>query len=243
MKKVRKIGLLCLLVAALFAVSGCAVTKIREIRVTSVGVKYIVPTSTRSLDGVLLLGIDNPSISFTAQDVQGVVKSYGREIAHFTAGQLPVQARSAQVYELPCTATLMDRVSLLDLLAIASKRSLEGMTVDVKLRVSLKGGKGTTLTFNGLDLAQFIHLRAARLHRQLAGGKMGDLSSVALHHPLHVLRREGNGRIVDSQQEDTVQGTGRCGHDVFYTHGRHPDLADLGDRAAGNREQSGNEKA
>ena len=115
MKKVRKIGLLCLLVAALFAVSGCAVTKIREIRVTSVGVKYIVPTSTRSLDGVLLLGIDNPSISFTAQDVQGVVKSYGREIAHFTAGQLPVQARSAQVYELPCTATLMDRVSLLEL--------------------------------------------------------------------------------------------------------------------------------
>ena len=76
MKNVRKIGLLCLLVAALFAVSGCAVTKIREIRVTSVGVKYIVPTSTRSLDGVLLLGIDNPSISFTAQDVQGVVKSY-----------------------------------------------------------------------------------------------------------------------------------------------------------------------
>ena len=155
MKNVRKIGLLCLLVAALFAVSGCAVTKIREIRVTSVGVKYIVPTSTRSLDGVLLLGIDNPSISFTAQDVQGVVKSYGREIAQFTAGQLPVQARSAQVYELPCTATLMDKVSLLDLLAIASKRSLEGMTVDVKLRVSLKGGKGTTLTFNGLDLAQF----------------------------------------------------------------------------------------
>jgi hypothetical protein len=33
---------------------------------------------------------------------------------------------------------------------------MEGMTVDVKLRVSLKeGGKGTVLTFNGLDLAQF----------------------------------------------------------------------------------------
>ena len=38
---------------------------------------------------------------------------------------------------------------------MASKRSLEGMTVDVKLRISLKGGKGTTLTFNGLDLSQF----------------------------------------------------------------------------------------
>ena len=155
MKTVRKIGLLAVFVFALLAVSGCGVTKIREIRATSVGVKYIVPTSTRSLDAVLLLGIDNPSISFTAQDVQGVVKSYGREIARFTAGQLPVQGKSVQVYELPCTVALADKVSLLDLLAIAARRSMEGMTADVKLRVSLKGGKGTVLSFDGLDLAQF----------------------------------------------------------------------------------------
>ena len=155
MKRFRKIALGVLFLAALLSVSGCAVTKIREIRVTSVGVKYVVPTSSRSVDGVLLLGIDNPSISFTAQDVQGVVKSYGRELARFTAGELPVQARSVQVYELPCTAALSEKVSLLDLLAFASKRSMEGMTVDVKLRVSLGRGKGTTLTFNDIDLSQF----------------------------------------------------------------------------------------
>ena len=155
MKSVRKIGLLALFVATLLAVSGCGISKIRQIRITSVGVKYVVPTSSRSVDGVLLLGIDNPSITFTAQDVQGVVKSYGRELARFTAGELPVQARSVQVYELPCTAALSEKVSLLDLLAFASKRSMEGMTVDVKLRVSLGRGKGTTLTFNDIDLSQF----------------------------------------------------------------------------------------
>ena len=155
MKVLRKIGIVLALLAGLLAVSGCAVTKIREIRITSVGVKYIVPTSSRSLDAVLLLGIDNPSISFTAQDVTGVVKQYGRELGKFTAGQLPIQAKSVQVYELPCTVALSEKVSLLDLLAIAARRSMEGMTVDVKLRVSLKGGKGTTLTFNGLDLSQF----------------------------------------------------------------------------------------
>ena len=155
MKVLRKIDVVLALVAALLAVSGCAVTKIREIRLTNVGVKYIVPTSSRSLDAVLLLGIDNPSISFTAQDVSGVVKQYGRELGKFTAGELPVQAKSVQVYELPCTVALSEKVSLLDLLAIAARRSMEGMTVDVKLRVSLRGGKGTTLTFNGLDLSQF----------------------------------------------------------------------------------------
>ena len=155
MKVLRKIGVFLALVASLLAVSGCAVTKIRDIRLTNVGVKYIVPTSSRTLDAVLLLGIDNPSISFTAQDVSGVVKQYGRELGKFTAGQLPVQAKSVQVYELPCTVALSEKVSLLDLLAIAAHRSMEGLTADVKLRVSLKGGKGTVLTFNGIDLAQF----------------------------------------------------------------------------------------
>ena len=155
MKLLRKIGLGALFLAVLLGLWGCDVAKIKDLSVTSVGVKYLVPTSTRSMDAVLLLGLDNPSISFTVQDVSGVVKHYDREIARFTAGELPVQARSVQVYELPCTAVLSDNVSLLDLLAIAARRSMEGLTADVKLRVSLRGGKGTVLTFNGIDLSQF----------------------------------------------------------------------------------------
>ena len=155
MKLLRKIGLGAFFLVVLLGLWGCDVAKIKDLSVTSVGVKYLVPTSTRSMDAVLLLGLDNPSISFTVQDVSGVVKHYDREIARFTAGELPVQARSVQVYELPCTAVLSDNVSLLDLLAIAARRSMDGLTADVKLRVSLRGGKGTVLTFNGIDLSQF----------------------------------------------------------------------------------------
>ena len=155
MKFFRKIGIGALLLGVLAGLWGFYVAKIKDLSVTSVGVKYLVPTSSRSMDAVLLLGLDNPSISFTVQDVSGVVKHYDREIARFTAGELPVQARSVQVYELPCTAVLAEKVSLLDLLVIAARRSMEGMTADVKLRVSLKGGKGTVLTFNGIDLSQF----------------------------------------------------------------------------------------
>ena len=147
MKLLRKIGIGALLLAVILSVSGCDVAKIKDLNVTSVGVKYLVPTSSRSMDAVLLLGLDNPSISFTVQDVSGVVKYYDREIARFTAGELPVQAKSVQVYELPCTAVLSDKVSLLDLLAIAARRSMEGMTADVKLRVSLKG-KGLSRVFS-----------------------------------------------------------------------------------------------
>lgn len=155
MKTMRRIGLLALFTAALVAVSGCDVAKIKDLSVTSVGVKYVVPTSTKSMDAVLLLGLDNPSISFTVQDVKGVIKSYDREMVHFTAGELPVQAKSVQVYEFPCSALLADKVSLLDLLAFAARRSMEGLTADVELRVSLKGGKGTVLSFKKIDLSQF----------------------------------------------------------------------------------------
>jgi len=155
MKAFRSIRLLILLVATAVAVSGCNVAKIKDLKVTSVGVKYLVPTSSRSMDAVLLLGLDNPSVDFTVDDVRGVVRYYDREMVHFTAGELPVQARSIQVYELPCTALLAEKVSLLDLLAIAAKRSLDGMTADVKLHVKLKSGAGTTLSFNNLDLSSF----------------------------------------------------------------------------------------
>lgn len=155
MKKWSKIALWTLVAAVTLAVSGCGIAKIRELRVTSVGVKYLVPTSSRSLDAVLLLGLDNPSINFTVEDVRGTVRYYEREMVHFTAGELPVQARSVQVYELPCTAVLADQVSLLDLLAMAARRSMDGMTVDVKLRVKLRNGAGKTLTFNNIDLSSF----------------------------------------------------------------------------------------
>ena len=155
MKKWSKIVLWTLVAAVALAVSGCGIAKIRELRVTSVGVKYLVPTSSRSMDAVLLLGLDNPSINFTVEDVRGTVRYYEREMVHFTAGELPVQARSVQVYELPCTAVLAEKVSLLDLLSMAARRSMEGMTVDVKLRVKLKNGTGTTLTFNDIDLSSF----------------------------------------------------------------------------------------
>ena len=155
MKGWRKIAIWIVMALAAVAVSGCDIAKIKDLSVTSVGGKYLVPTSSRSMDAVLLLGLDNPSITFTVQDVQGVVKYYDREMVHFTAGELPVQARSVQVYELPCTAVMADQVSLLDLLAIAAKRSMDGMTADVTLRVELKSGAGKTLRFRNLDLSSF----------------------------------------------------------------------------------------
>jgi hypothetical protein len=61
------------------------------------------------------------------------------------------------VYELPCTVTLADGASLLDVLVIASKRSLNGLKVDVDIWGGLKknGVIRAPLKFRDLDISKF----------------------------------------------------------------------------------------
>lgn len=158
MKRLMRILVrLMLVVLAAASVGSCYLAKIKDLSINSFGVKYVVPTSTRQLSGVLLLGVDNPSISFTLSELDGVIKVDGRPMVTVTATELPVQKRSVQVYEVPCTITLVDGVSILDVLKVVATRSstLEGLTADATLHVQLKNGLGKTLTFNELDLSQF----------------------------------------------------------------------------------------
>lgn len=146
-----------LVALAAISVGSCYLAKIKDLSINSFGIKYLVPTSARQLDGVLLLGVDNPSISFTLSELDGVIKADGRPMVTVTATELPVQKRSVQVYEVPCTITLVDGVSILDVLKVIATRSstLEGLTADATLHVQLRSGIGKTLTFNELDLSQF----------------------------------------------------------------------------------------
>lgn len=153
MKRIRSIMLLVLLV---LTASSCAITRIKDISLVSTGVKYVVPTSTRSMDAMLLLEVDNPSLSFNVSDVTGTIRHGDRELAHFVSGQTAIQGKSHQVYELPCSITLADGVSLLDVLVYAARRNaLEGLKMDVNLRATLKNGLNKVLEYPDIDLSQF----------------------------------------------------------------------------------------
>ena len=154
MKAYKHIGIF--LVAALL-VCSCGVSKVKDISLTSVGIAYMVPTSLRSMDGKLLLGIDNPAMGFAVQEVTGTVRYEDKEIAHFQTGSIELAAKSEQVYELPCTVTLAEGASLLDLLVIASKRSLDGLKADIDVQAALKknGILRAPYKFRDLDISQF----------------------------------------------------------------------------------------
>ena len=134
-KAFRHIGIF--LVAALLAVA-CSVPSARDLNLTSVEVAYVLPTSLRSMDGKLLLGIENKTIGFAVQQISGSIRYQDKPIATFVTGAVEVQGRSRQVYELPCTVTLAEGASLLDVLVIASKRSWEGLRADIDIQAALK---------------------------------------------------------------------------------------------------------
>ena len=154
MKAFKHIGIF--LVAAVLACS-CGVSKVKDISLTSVGVAYIIPTSLRSMDGKLLLGIDNPAPGFAVQEITGTVRYGDKPIVNFQTGSIELAAKSEQVYELPCTVTLADGASLLDVLVIASKQSLDGLKADIDVQGALKknGVLRAPFKFRDIDLSLF----------------------------------------------------------------------------------------
>ena len=154
MKAWKHIGLVF---AAALLLCGCGMSKVKDIAITSVGVDYIIPTSTRSVDAKLLLGIDNPARKFAVRDISGVIRYQGKDIAHFVTGGMELEGKSAQVYQLPCSVTLADGVSILEVLVIASKGSLSGLTADVDIQAALKknGVRRAPYHFKDLDISQF----------------------------------------------------------------------------------------
>ena len=156
MKGTERILILCLLVTSIVtALPGCgSLAKVKEIKVTSCGVESYSMKGLRSLDAVLAIGIDNPAMEFTVNELDGILKYHGEDFAFFSADTVTVDARCSKVYDLPCTATLREGIGLLQAMQIAGKGSLEGFTADIEAKVKIKKGPRKTVRFKDLDLQE-----------------------------------------------------------------------------------------
>jgi hypothetical protein len=127
-------------------------SKMKDIKITSVGLESLSPKGFRAADAVLSLGIDNPSMAFTITKVNGLLKYNGEDFATYSADSLAVDKKCEKVYDLPCSAVISENVGLRQVMNLITSGSLEGFTTDVEAHVTLKNGIGKTFTFKDLDL-------------------------------------------------------------------------------------------
>lgn len=152
--------LLTLLAVVSLTLSGCAsLKKVKDIKITSVGVESYSFSGLRSINALLAIGIDNPTFAFKVTQLNGILKYKGEDFAFYSADTLNVDRQCVKVYDLPCAATLSEEVNLMQAIQIMRNGTLEGFTTDVEAKVKLKSGAGTTLKYKDIDLQEMTERR------------------------------------------------------------------------------------
>ena len=140
-------AILCLCLAGCRDISG--------IKVTSCKMTSISPSGLRSLDGVVTVGIHNPTTGFQVTQTSGKVYHKGNELVDFTVDDFEVNAKSDKEYDISGHASLASGASLLTVLALARDLKTEEYTVDIATVVKAKG-LNKTIKRSGIPLNRII---------------------------------------------------------------------------------------
>ena len=150
MKKLLRILSACI---TLFV--GCSET-VNDIEITYFNVISITPRGASELYATIELGIRNPIVAFTLQDMEGTIKMDGQPCIRLTADQLIVDGKSDKVYVIPVKGKLMDGFNPWQLLEILQNYDFSKLTVDISARVSLKSGVGKNIAVKDLALEKLL---------------------------------------------------------------------------------------
>ena len=153
MKRAIKISFLLLLAA--FMLTGC-VSKYKKIKVSSFELESVVPSSLRSANVVVAVGIDNPAPSFQVRDIEATVKQNGSVLGLVTGEPVSVDGKCDRVYRVPLQAQLADGVSLMQLLATYSNFNPEEFTLDLHARANVAGKVGKDIDYKDVPLSKFM---------------------------------------------------------------------------------------
>ena len=117
--------------------SSCG--KIHEIGVTSYDITSVTPSGLRSVDGVITVGIHNPTFAFTISDIHGTIYHKGNSLADFSADPVEVKKKCDEVYDIHGHASLSKGTSVLSLLSLIRDINPEDYSMDIHAKVKAKG--------------------------------------------------------------------------------------------------------
>lgn len=153
MKRVIKISFLLLLAA--FMLTGC-VSKYKKIKVSSFELESVVPSSLRSANIVVAVGINNPAPAFQVRDIEATVKQNGEVLGLVTGEPVSIDGKCDRVYRIPLQAQLAEGVGLMQLLATYKGFNPEDFTLDLHARANVAGKIGKDIDYKDVPLTKFM---------------------------------------------------------------------------------------
>ena len=131
--------LILLLSVMLLALSGCkSVRNVKNISVSSVKVEAIAPQGLQGINVFLAIGVDNPAMQITLENINGALKYSGKVLGRVSVDPFTLQARSAEIYHLRAFVTLGEDATLKDLLMLTDMTKLQECMVDVSVTPRIK---------------------------------------------------------------------------------------------------------
>lgn len=149
--------LILLLSVMLLALSGCkSVRNVKNISVSSVKVEAIAPQGLQGINVFLAIGVDNPAMQITLENINGALKYSGKVLGRVSVDPFTLQARSAEIYHLRAFVTLGEDATLKDLLMLTDMTKLQECMVDVSATPRLKGGLGAPINLKDIPLKKLL---------------------------------------------------------------------------------------
>ncbi|MBQ3608172.1 MAG: hypothetical protein II991_07760 [Bacteroidales bacterium] len=146
--------LLVILTVMLLALGGCR--KIKDISVTSVKVEAIAPQGLQGVNVFLAVGIDNPAMQISLENIQGALKHSGKVLGRVAVDPFTVQARSAEIYHLRAFVTIGEDATIKDLLMLTDMAKLQECMIDVSATPRLKSGLGAPIKLDDIPLKKLL---------------------------------------------------------------------------------------
>jgi len=141
------------LVLAFFVIASSSCSKIHDISLTSYRIDNFAMKGLRSADITLSLGVHNPTLQFTLQDNHANVYREGIMIGTIDATDVTVPARTDGVYQVTGTVNLAENMSLMKVMALASRFNPDEYTVDIFTKIVTKHGMKVNVEKVGMPLS------------------------------------------------------------------------------------------
>lgn len=151
----KRIATLLITALAVLCTVSCS-ESFKDIKVTSCQLESITPRGLSAFDAILDIGINNPAPQVTLSEMNAVIRLNEIPCLYLTAEDITLEPRSEQVYVAFFHGSLAEDFNPFSLLPLLQHPELEGITLDLGFRGTLRSGLGKYFEYTGIPIKDIM---------------------------------------------------------------------------------------